>query len=166
MAVISNDKTDNKDPLVTEVVTTPDGSKPEVKSTKNTLTKNIETPNLNPLTEPIKNMARRCKELMSEFTKSTEDEDKRILLRQLSKHLIILVTLINQNDTQPIIEGALDIPVVSNSKPLTDSIEDMTRRCKELMSEMNDTTEDEAKRILLRILAKHLIILATLIKNK
>ncbi len=157
MAVIPNDKIYNKDQLVTEVVTTPDGSKPEVNSTKNTPT---------PLTEPIKNMARRCKELMGEFTKSTEVDDKRILLRQLSKNLIILITLINQKDTQPIIEGASDIPVVGNSKLLTDSIEDMTRRCKELMSEMNDTTEDESKRILLRILAKHLIILATLIKNK
>ena len=41
-------------------------------------------------------MRQRCQALMSEINDTTEDVNKRILLRQLAKHLIILVTLINQ----------------------------------------------------------------------
>ena len=160
----SNSESKNKDSIATEVAKSPASTKSEVDTSKNTPIKNIEISD--PLTETIKSMARRCKKLMGEFTKSTEVDDKRILLHQLSKHLIILVTLINQKDTQPTIAIEPNIPGVGNLKPLIDSIEDMTRRCKELMSEINDTTEDENKRILLRILSKHLIILATLINQK
>ena len=117
------------------------------------------------LTDCIKNMAKMSKELMGEFNNSTKNEDKILLLRQISKHLIILVTLMNKKEIQvnPLVIS--NTPVASNTH-LTNSIQDMTRRCKEIMSEINDTTDDEDKRILLRILAKHLIIVATLINIK
>ena len=47
-----------------------------------------------PISSEIKDMVERCKSLMSEI--SQNDPNNRILLRQLAKHLIILVTLINQ----------------------------------------------------------------------
>ena len=47
-----------------------------------------------PITSDITDMVKRCKSLMSEI--ATNRPSNRILLRQLAKHLIILVTLINQ----------------------------------------------------------------------
>ena len=48
------------------------------------------------ITDEITNMVRRCRELMNQIANQEDTADKRILLRQLAKHLIILVTLINQ----------------------------------------------------------------------
>ena len=50
----------------------------------------------NALITAIQDMAKRCQALMSEIADNNIEENNRILLRQLAKHLIILVTLINQ----------------------------------------------------------------------
>ena len=48
------------------------------------------------INDSIQDMAKRCQSLMSQISDNNIEEDNRILLRQLAKHLIILVTLINQ----------------------------------------------------------------------
>jgi hypothetical protein len=52
--------------------------------------------NVTDLQTAIQDMAKRCQSLMSQIADNNIEEDNRILLRQLAKHLIILVTLINQ----------------------------------------------------------------------